>query len=115
VLGIGINVTQTAQELPVPTATPIALGGASPARDDVLLAVLEELPGVLELWTQSPDELRSAYTEQCDTLGEVVAVSLPNAEELTGRAVGIDEQGRLDIETDSGHVAVGAGDVVHVR
>jgi BirA family biotin operon repressor/biotin-[acetyl-CoA-carboxylase] ligase len=115
VLGIGINVTQTAQELPVPTATSIALGGASPAREDVLLAVLEELTGVLELWTQSPDELRSAYIEQCETLGEVVAVSLPSSEELNGRAVGIDEQGRLDVETDDGRVAVGAGDVVHVR
>ncbi|HSV41695.1 MAG TPA: biotin--[acetyl-CoA-carboxylase] ligase [Nocardioidaceae bacterium] len=115
IAGIGINVSTTPDELPVPTATSLAIAGAEVDRAVLLTAVLAELPGLLELWELGTDELRAAYVAECDTLGQVVEVSLPSGETLTGRAVGIDEQGRLDVETASGRTAVGAGDVVHVR
>jgi BirA family biotin operon repressor/biotin-[acetyl-CoA-carboxylase] ligase len=115
VVGIGINVSTTVDELPVPTATSLAIVGADIERGALLAAVLGELPAVLEQWGESTDALRSAYTENCDTLGQVVDVSMPSGETISGRAVGIDEEGRLDVETDTGQVAVGAGDVIHVR
>lgn len=115
VVGIGINVSTTREELPVPTATSLALAGADVERGALLSAVLMELPHLLELWETSTEELRTAYLDECDTVGQVVEVSLPTGETLTGRAVGIDEEGRLDVEADGGRTAVGAGDVVHVR
>jgi BirA family biotin operon repressor/biotin-[acetyl-CoA-carboxylase] ligase len=115
VIGIGLNVSTTTDELPVPTATSLAMEGVDVERGALLAAVLAELPGVLEQWGEDTDGLRTAYVDNCVTLGHVVKVSLPTGETLTGRAVGVDEEGRLDVETDDGQVAVGAGDVVHVR
>lgn len=115
ILGIGINVSTTREELPVPTATSLALAGADVERGALLSSVLGELPHLLELWETSTEELRTAYLDECDTVGQVVEVHLPTGETLTGRAVGIDGEGRLDVESDDGRTAVGAGDVVHVR
>jgi len=115
VVGIGINVSTTQDELPVPTATSLALAGADVERGALLSAVLTELPHLLELWETSTEELHAAYVEECDTLGQVVEVHLPSGDTLTGRAVAVDDEGRLDVETDDGRTAVGAGDVVHVR
>lgn len=111
VVGVGLNVAQTRDELPVPTATSLALAGADADRGTLLVAVLEELATLLDDLPSVPN----AYADLCDTLGQVVNVSLPTGETLTGRAVSIDDDGRLDLETDAGRVAVGAGDVVHVR
>ena len=115
VIGVGINVSTTAAELPVPTATSLAIAGADVDRAALLRAVLGELANVLEQWGESTGSLRSAYVDTCETVGQVVEVSLPAGETVRGRATGIDEDGRLDVETDSGRVAIGAGDVVHVR
>ena len=60
--------------------------------------------------------LRTSYLEVCDTVGRDVRVDLPDGSVLTGRATGIDADGRLEVRTDAGETAVlGAGDVVHVR
>ncbi|HET7735314.1 MAG TPA: biotin--[acetyl-CoA-carboxylase] ligase [Nocardioidaceae bacterium] len=115
IVGIGINVSTTTEELPVPTATSLVLAGAEIERGALLSAVLGELPHLLEVWETATEELRTAYLDECDTVGQVVEVSLPTGETLTGRAVGVDDEGRLDVETDEGRTPVGAGDVVHVR
>jgi BirA family transcriptional regulator, biotin operon repressor / biotin---[acetyl-CoA-carboxylase] ligase len=111
VVGIGINVTTTREELPVPEATSLAIEGAYVDRATLLRAVLGEIPLAMEDLGQT----RGAYLELCETVGRAVAVSLPSGKDLQGRAVGIDVDGRLEVETDAGRVAVGAGDVVHVR
>jgi BirA family biotin operon repressor/biotin-[acetyl-CoA-carboxylase] ligase len=113
VVGVGINVSTTVDELPVPTATSLTISGAAVERGALLAAILDELRDVLGLL--GSDQLRPAYVAECDTIGQVVDVSLPTGETLSGRATGIDEDGRLDVETDDGRVGVGAGDVVHVR
>ena len=59
---------------------------------------------------QLADEVRA----RCATLGQEVLVVLP-AEEFSGRAVGIDEAGRLLVDTAGGQRPVTAGDIVHVR
>lgn len=119
VLGVGINVSTTASELPVPTATSLALAGADVDRLELLGIVLDEIAGVYESWLTAGGEvghgLRDAYLAECGTVGEVVSVTMPDGGSLTGRVTGIDVSGRLEVETDQGRVAVGAGDVVHVR
>jgi len=115
VIGIGINVTTGQHELPVPTATSLALAGATPDRRQLLIAVLYELAQAMGQWAGDPDWLRTAYSAECLTIGQEVVVSMPDGSTITGKATGIDADGRLEVETDNGPVAVGAGDVVHVR
>ena len=118
VVGVGINVSTTEAELPVPTATSLALAtGRAPDRSDLLAAVLSSLAEEYTAWQRPGGEraLRTAYLAACATLGRPVRVDLPTGPPVTGRATGIDAQGRLVVATASGEQAVGAGDVVHVR
>jgi len=123
VLGIGLNVTTRAGELPRADATSLAIEGAACTdRDTLLKAVLRDLAGDYEVWRESagdPDAsgLRAAYRESCDTLGRRVQVDLPAQEALIGEAVDVDTDGRLVVDPDGGGrpVSVGAGDVVHAR
>ncbi|MCW2791101.1 MAG: biotin--acetyl-CoA-carboxylase ligase [Nocardioides sp.] len=116
VVGIGLNVTTTRAELPVETATSLALEGTAPDRTDLLLAVLGALRDEYDAWQRGgADDLRASYAAACVTVGREVRVELPSGEPLTGRATGIDPGGRLLVRSSAGETAVGAGDVVHVR
>ncbi len=115
VVGIGIIVSQTLDELPVALATSLALElPQAPDRTDVLAQVLGSIDGLLPL-LEDTVALRAAYADACSTLGRDVRVDLPAGEQLAGRAEGIDAEGRLVVAGPDGTVAVGAGDVVHVR
>ncbi|WP_460337187.1 biotin--[acetyl-CoA-carboxylase] ligase [Actinoallomurus acanthiterrae] len=123
VLGIGLNVSLRADELPVPTATSLALEGAPTDRDPVLRAILRELAAryvdFCGEWFEG--SLRDEYREVCATLGRQVRVELPGGAPgapggvLTGEAVDVDENGRLVVRAADGDHALSAGDVVHVR
>lgn len=118
VIGIGLNVSTTAEELPVETATSLALAtGSSPDRTELLAALLGSLAEEYVAWQRArTDPLRAAYTDACVTIGQEVRVDLPSGERLTGTATGIDGGGRLVLATATGETTtVGAGDVVHVR
>jgi BirA family biotin operon repressor/biotin-[acetyl-CoA-carboxylase] ligase len=114
VVGIGINVSQTREELPVPEATSLALtSGSQVDRDELLRVLLLELQQELEAW-ESGGEVRRRYLSQCVTVGQQVRVAVPGGE-VTGEAVDVDEGGRLVVHTADGEERLGAGDVVHVR
>lgn len=121
VVGIGINVRQSAAELPVATATSLALVTGQPVdRGDLLVAVLAELAGRLGEWQVAGDlgaGLRSAYVDRSATVGTDVRVHLPGDRVLDGTAVEVDVEGRLVVRPSAGgdDRAVAAGDVVHVR
>jgi BirA family transcriptional regulator, biotin operon repressor / biotin---[acetyl-CoA-carboxylase] ligase len=122
VVGIGLNVGMTAEELPVPEATSLAVasGGAPPPdRTELLVALLQTLWESYSAWEAGEDlagmRLAESYAAACATLGRDVRVELPSGEVLTGRATGIDPSGRLLVERDGARTAVSAGDVVHVR
>lgn len=115
VLGIGINVHQAPDELPIADATSLEqLIEGIPDRTEVLSTVLASLDTLLPL-LEDTDALRRAYAGECVTLGKTVRVDVPAGEPLSGTAVDIDAGGRLVVQTASGEVPVGAGDVVHVR
>ena len=106
VLGIGLNVTTHADELPVPEATSLVLEHASTTdRDTVLRSVLRGISDALG------DDARSSYRDLCSTLGREVRVELPGGESVTGTAQAVDEDGRLVING----TPYAAGDVVHLR
>lgn len=126
VVGIGLNVLLTEEQLPVPTATSLLLESAGlghpvPDRTALLAALVETLSESYAAWQAgiadgSSPRLRESYARVCSTLGRDVEVALPDGSTLTGRATGIDEHGRLVVAPAAGpEVAVGAGDVVHVR
>ncbi|GGO84624.1 biotin--[acetyl-CoA-carboxylase] ligase [Nocardioides phosphati] len=115
VLGIGINVHQSSSELPIEAATSLEqLVEGVPDRTEVLATVLASLETLLPL-IDDTDALRRAYAGECVTLGREVRVDVPAGDPLTGTAVDIDAGGRLVVDTGSGEVPVGAGDVIHVR
>ena len=62
-------------------------------------------------------ELRRWATAGCVSIGRRVRVMLPGDQTLEGRAVEIDDSGRLLIAVDGERqlFAVAAGDIVHLR
>ncbi|MFJ5087631.1 biotin--[acetyl-CoA-carboxylase] ligase [Streptomyces sp. NPDC088674] len=122
VLGIGLNVSLRADELPVPTAGSLALAeGLTTDRDPLLRAVLRSLADWYERWREADGDpvacgLQAAYAAGCSTLGRQVRAELPGDAELIGEAVALDGDGRLVLVTPGGaQEAVGAGDIVHLR
>jgi BirA family biotin operon repressor/biotin-[acetyl-CoA-carboxylase] ligase len=126
IVGTGVNLTLTEDELPVATATSLALAGVAPSGDELVdlvlsryLARLDEL--VARLAASGGDETASGVhrvvSEWCRTLGRDVRVVLPGGDDLFGVATGIDSTGRLLVRTarDRETVAVAAGDVTHLR
>ncbi|CAL9304452.1 MULTISPECIES: biotin--[acetyl-CoA-carboxylase] ligase [unclassified Streptomyces] len=122
VVGVGLNVTLRADELPVPTAGSLALADAvCTDRDPLLRAVLRSVEEWYGRWTAAAGDpaasgLQEAYAAGCATLGRTVRAELPGDRTLTGRAAAVDGDGRLVVALpDGGREAVGAGDIVHLR
>lgn len=134
VIGIGINVDQTAGELPAPGATSLALAGHAVDRTTLFGELLQMLRGSLGLLAMSPSSFAGTYRALSATVGRDVRVELPGGRILEGRVLDIDDIGRLVVQTgqaapsdgpaepgrrpgpgDPGVVVVAAGDVVHVR
>jgi BirA family biotin operon repressor/biotin-[acetyl-CoA-carboxylase] ligase len=123
VVGVGLNVSASRDELPSGHATSLWLAGAAnPDRQAILIAVLREFERRYLGWTSSsaPGDatvsgLRAAYLSFCSTIGRDVRVELPGGGVLAGRATGVDAAGCLLVSATDGRHAVSAGDVVHVR
>lgn len=111
VVGIGVNVGMRIDQLPVPTATSLALTGAKVDRSAILGAILHALTVEVRGLAEEREWLLERYRGACTTLGAEVRVDLPDGKAVTGLAEAVDEHGRLVV---AGR-AVGAGDVVHVR
>ena len=133
VVGAGLNLTLSREQLPVETATSLALLGDPAAQerigaaidaqtlDDILARYLTQLWQLLEAFNAFDGNaalagLQAEVSQSCLTLGQEVKVILPGDEELWGSAQAIDEQGRLVLTTlDNQKIAVAAGDIVHLR
>ena len=130
VVGAGLNVSMTAQQLPVPTATSLVLEGlpehgepvdgeGATLLDRALAAYLRELVQLVGRWREAehPADLRPLVEQHLQTLGLAVRVDLPGQPPLRGVASGLDDDGRLLVRESatSAVVAVAAGDVTHLR
>lgn len=131
VMGSGVNLSFTADELPTPTSTSLLLAGAAVAggelagdnlADAVLsryLSTFRQLYGdFVRLGADAEASgIRDAVRETCTTLGQQVRVQLPNGDDLYGTATDVDRHGRLVVRSsaDGSERAVAAGDVTHVR
>ena len=121
VLGIGLNVSMRAGELPVPQATSLAIEGAACTDRELLVgALLRRLDEEVRRWSSRGGDagasgLREAYRARCSTLGQQVRVELSGHGALLGTAVDIDGEGRLVLDTRGVRQAVSAGDITHLR
>lgn len=119
VIGVGINVGLDVDELPVGTATSLALQGKAPDKTDLVAAVLDGW----QMWQrrlETGEQLHGVYSEICGTVGREVRVQLDGengiGELVTGLATGVDGHGQLLVRrADGSEVPVPAGDVFHVR
>ena len=120
VVGIGINVAPDRRRAAGADATSLALEpGTTVDRTALLSPSRQELAAQLDaLGRRCEADLRSGVpSSACATLGRDVEVALPGGEALTGGRVDVDERRPAGGPRRHGgtHVAVGAGDVVHVR
>lgn len=120
VIGIGLNVSSTTSELPVPTATSLGIAGVEVDRTELLVGLLGALGGGYDDWGDADGDpqrsgLSAAYADVSSTVGQSVRVDLPGGASITGEAMGIADGGGLVVAHSGTSVTVGAGDVVHVR
>jgi BirA family transcriptional regulator, biotin operon repressor / biotin---[acetyl-CoA-carboxylase] ligase len=115
VVGVGLNVSLTQDELPVPHAISLTLAGAPDVERTALAqSMLREFARQFTRWQTANWDvtaLAADYRERCITLGAQVRAELPGGEILAGTATDIDSSGRLLIDGR----AVSAGDVTHLR
>lgn len=118
VLGLGLNVSLTEADLPVPHA--ISLDIAYPDRDfdrtklagDILLALQTRL----RQWMADTPTLMEDYRKVCSSIGKQVKVLLPEEKTLIGTAVDVADDGRLVVvDTQGERHILAAGDVTHLR
>jgi BirA family transcriptional regulator, biotin operon repressor / biotin---[acetyl-CoA-carboxylase] ligase len=120
VVGVGLNVSTTAEELPDTGTSLSRVLGAPVDRGPVLLGFLRAVEKRYRRWTEALGDpvasgLAQDYLSWSSTVGTEVAVSLPDGSTLEGTAQAVDWDGRLVVATPNGTVELASGDVRHVR
>jgi BirA family biotin operon repressor/biotin-[acetyl-CoA-carboxylase] ligase len=115
VLGIGINVNQTPEQLPAETKAPAgslrSVTGSEYERVPILVDLLLELELRYDAWrTGGLDAVYEDLGARDFLRGRRVAVG-----EVEGTAQMIDRDGRLEVSTESGPVLVESGEVLYER
>nr|WP_255633388.1 biotin--[acetyl-CoA-carboxylase] ligase [Demequina sp. TTPB684] len=113
VAGIGVNVSQTDQELPVPHAASLAtLGGLRLDRRTLLDALAHSVADAIGQAEQDADAFLADVEAVTVTLGQQVVVERPGELPLSGKAVALAADGALIVRPAMGEdVTVRAGDV----
>lgn len=127
VLGTGLNVTLTAGELPVPTATSVLLENPRTVdRTALLKSYLSRFAVLYRNFCNADGDpaaglaggpsLHKRVESVMSTLGKQVRAQLPGDHEIIGHASRLDEYGSLLVVDAVKHEhVVTAGDVVHLR
>jgi len=112
IVGIGLNVAMSADELPVPTATSLAISGSNNLdRNSLLSAFLNRFEKVFHGWDSGSDFLER-YRQLSSTLDRQVRVDVVGRDSIEAKALSITAQGALIL---SDGTEVNVGDVVHLR
>jgi len=112
IVGIGINVNTSREELPIATATSVYLEtGEKLNRTELLIQLLRSLEVTFSAWNNGRN-LIPDYLAINSTIGKQVQITLPDGRKFGSRATGIGSDGALELETGE---KVRAGDVVHLR
>ena len=112
VIGVGINVAMSQEQLPISTATSLLLeGSAHLDRNEICARALLALEENLKRFDAGEDFVE-LYTQLSSTVGKQVRVELPGGRVIESMAQGVDPTGAL-ILADGSHISV--GDVIHLR
>ena len=106
VVGVGINIFQAREELPIDNAVSLAMFGEID-RTELLIEILNELGNTLSNIAIHKNEYRS----KCATLGKTVRATLPNGEVIEDMAIAISEEGALLLKNRE----ISVGDILHLR
>lgn len=120
VIGVGLNVSLAEDELPIPTATSLAIAGATTTdRSVIVRALMRTFEPLYRAWAGVEGDpaggMLESYVRRCSTLGREVVVHLPDGTSLSGVAEAVDGAGQLVVDAGGTRRALSAGDVVHVR
>lgn len=119
VVGLGLNVSLTAEQAPDPVATSLLmLGSSATDRNALARTILRGLARRIDAWRTAGGAdaaLIADYQHYSLTLNSRVRASMPGDREVVGVARYVDETGRLCIDTGAQTVAISAGDITHLR
>ncbi|OFQ55069.1 biotin--[acetyl-CoA-carboxylase] ligase [Corynebacterium sp. HMSC074H12] len=110
VVGMGINVTLTREELPIEAATSLALEGLDTDRTELAITVLKNLRHRITQWEKQDPQLMADYRKVCSSIGQEVRLEAPTGD-VTGTVEGVADDGRINV----GGEYYSAGDVIHLR
>lgn len=106
VVGIGINIYQSQEELPIENAISLSMLG-NVNREDLLIEILNEIAIAFSDF----ENQKNQYRAKCGTIGSHVRASLPNGEIIEDQAIGISIDGALLLNSRE----IRVGDIVHLR
>jgi BirA family transcriptional regulator, biotin operon repressor / biotin---[acetyl-CoA-carboxylase] ligase len=120
VVGAGLNVSTTSDELPETGTSLTRITGGTVERGTLLLAYLRAVERRYRRWGEALGDpvssgLAQDYLAWSSTVGATVAVDLPDGSTLEGVAEAVDWDGRLVVATAQGRTELATGDVRHVR
>ena len=110
VVGMGINVTLTREDLPIEKATSLALEGRDTDRTELAITVLKNLRRRIVQWENHDPQLLRDYRAVCSSLGQQVRLETPSGD-VSGHVDEIGEDGRIMVAGEY----YSAGDVTHLR
>lgn len=111
VAGFGVNCARHPEGLPYP-ARDLSEFGANACREEAFAALANKFAHWLEVWDKGRNfaTVRMAWLSHAAGIGDEIEIN-HGGRRLIGRFNGIDERGRLKLETTSGEVAIDAGEV----
>lgn len=116
VIGTGLNLDLRGAHPPIETAWSLTdLTGVPADPTAVAAAYLRALSVVLEHWPADLAGLAADYRAASATIGRQVRLVLPGGVEICGRALDVDDEGRIVVDGPDGPVSASAGDVTHLR
>ncbi|AMO91192.1 biotin--[acetyl-CoA-carboxylase] ligase [Corynebacterium simulans] len=110
VVGMGLNVTLTREQLPIEKATSLMLEGRDTDRTELAIALLKNLRRRITQWENQDPQLMADYRAVCSSIGQEVRLEAPTGD-VVGVVEGIGDDGRINV----GGEYYSAGDVTHLR
>jgi BirA family biotin operon repressor/biotin-[acetyl-CoA-carboxylase] ligase len=112
IVGIGLNVSISNEELPVPTATSLLIAGSKKMdRNLILSEFLNYFEQIFSQW-EAGENFIEQYENVCSTIGREIKVEILGRDPVMGKAVAISDHGALILGDGT---QINVGDVVHLR
>jgi BirA family biotin operon repressor/biotin-[acetyl-CoA-carboxylase] ligase len=119
IVGVGLNVSLSEEELPTESATSLSLHDVDAnSVDQVVRTFLIHLRQALEVSRGGlSHEMLAWLSEQVETLGSRVRVDFPGGDSREGTALSLDRSGRLNVQFDGSEQPelIDSADVWHLR